>query len=289
MIVAVASGKGGTGKTTVATSLAISLADKEKVQLLDCDVEEPNAHLFLRPSFCEREPVFVPEPEVDQSKCDYCGRCSEVCAYNAIIVLERDVLVFPQLCHGCGGCSYFCPRRAITEKDRVAGMLEAGRSGNIDFVHGILNIGEARAVPVVKAVKGRLNPESFVIIDASPGTSCPVVEAVRGSGFCILVTEPTPFGLHDLVLAVEMIEALNIPCGVVINRVDSRDDNDVVESFCLSRGIPLLLKIPFSREVAGFYARGTTLAEGMPAWQEVFRELFTKVLVLSERNTCYQR
>jgi MinD superfamily P-loop ATPase len=288
MIIAVASGKGGTGKTTVAAGLAISMSAERKIQFLDCDVEEPDAHLFLRPSLLEKEPVFVPEPVVDQSLCDYCGRCMEVCAYNAIAVFERNVLVFPQLCHGCGGCSYFCPCRAIAEKGRIIGVLEAGRSGNMDFVHAVLNIGEAQPVPLVKAVKKRLNPECLVIVDASPGTSCPVVEAVRGSGFCLLVTEPTPFGLHDLAMAVEMTEALKIPRGVVINRSDLKYD-DIIENFCLSRGIPLLLKIPFSREVAGFYARGVNMAEGIPEWRETFRELYQKVMVFSETVARYKR
>jgi len=198
MVISVASGKGGTGKTLVATNLALTLSDKGKVQLLDCDVEEPNAHIFLRSPISQSQPVSILIPKVDETKCTYCGKCAEVCAYNAIAVLKDKVIVFPELCHGCGACSYLCPESAITEEGREIGVVERGSLGNLGFVQGRLTIGEPMAPPIIREVKRHIDLASMVIIDVSPGTSCPVVEAVRGSDFCLLVTEPTPFGLNDL-------------------------------------------------------------------------------------------
>ena len=211
MIISIASGKGGTGKTLVATNLALSVAKQGKVQFLDCDVEEPNAHIFLKPVFSRREQVCIPVPSIDEKKCTYCGKCSEVCAYRAIAVLKSRVLVFPELCHGCGACSYLCPEDAISEEYRETGIVEIGSSNGIEFIHGKLTIGEAMATPVIREVKKHIDTEKIDIIDVPPGTSCPVVEAVKGSDYCVLVTEPTPFGLNDLVLAVEMVKSLNIP------------------------------------------------------------------------------
>jgi len=273
MIVSVASGKGGTGKTLVATSLALSL--ENQVQFLDCDVEEPNAHIFLKPVIDRREIVTIPIPQVDEQECTFCGKCAEVCAYNAIAVLPKHVLVFPELCHGCGACCYLCPDDAISEVGREIGIVEMGYSGQIEFIHGKLNVGEAMAPPVIRKVKGHSNPQKMVIIDVSPGTSCPVVEAVRGSDFCLLVTEPTPFGLSDLALAVEVIRKLGIPCGVVINRAGVGDKK--VEEYCKEGGIPLLLHIPLDTEIACLYSRGIPLVEGMPQWREVFHRLFIDI------------
>lgn len=195
MIISVASGKGGTGKTTVATNLALSL---EGVQFIDCDVEEPNAHIFLRPHIGERTPVGIPVPKVEEARCTYCGKCSEVCEFHAIVVIRETVLVFPELCHGCGGCSYICPVDAITEVDREIGVIEEGRASNLEFIQGILNVGEPMATPLIRREKKLIKDDRIVIIDSSPGASCPVIEAVKGSHFCLLVTEPTPFGLNDL-------------------------------------------------------------------------------------------
>ncbi len=273
MIISVASGKGGTGKTLVATSLALSLAGQRPVQFLDCDVEEPNAHIFLRTDFDREEPVGIPVPQVNEEKCTYCGRCAEVCAYHAIAVLKSKVLIFPELCHGCGACSYLCPDDAISEVPREIGLVEIGRCGDIEFAHGKLNIGEALAPPVIRKVKEHIEPSKTVIIDVAPGTSCPVVEAVRETDFCLLVTEPTPFGLNDLILAVDMARALNIPCGVVLNRHGVGDSK--VEDFCAREEIPLLLKIPLDIEIARLYARGIPLVEGRPQWQLAFAQLFS--------------
>jgi len=275
MIISVASGKGGTGKTLVATSLALSLIDNYKVQLLDCDVEEPNANILLHLALNQSQPVYIPIPKVDETKCTYCGKCAEVCAYNAIAVLKEKVLVFPELCHGCGACSYLCPESAITEEGREVGVVERGSLGNLELIEGRLAIGEAMAPPVIREVKKYIDPGKEVIVDVPPGTSCPVIEAVKGSDFCLLVTEPTPFGLNDLSLAVEVVRKLGISCGVVINRVGIGGEE--VERYCHREGIPILLKIPLYRKIAVLYSRGIPLVEGMPHCSEEFLGLFQDI------------
>jgi MinD superfamily P-loop ATPase len=285
MIIAVASGKGGTGKTTVATNLALVLAREMKIQFLDCDVEEPNAHLFLKPELKSSEPVSIPVPQVAQERCSYCGFCAEVCAFNAIMVGKETVLIFEQLCHGCGGCAYFCPEKAIREIDRPIGLLESGTAGAISFVHGKLNPGEALSPPLIKAVKETIDPSSLTIIDAAPGGSCPVVEAIRGSDYCLLVTEPTPFGLNDLAIAVELLKKLRLPGGVVINRSLGGEGEASIESYCRGEGIPILLKIPWDRELASLYARGEPAAEHLPDWRNLFAELGRRILD-DERRAC---
>jgi MinD superfamily P-loop ATPase len=288
MIVSVASGKGGTGKTLVATSLAISCKDREKVQLLDCDVEEPDAHIFLKPVIAGREAVCIPVPEVDEKKCTYCGKCAQVCAYHAIAVFPRHVLVFPELCHGCGACSYLCPERAIAEVGNEIGVVEWGKSDGVEFVHGKLNVGEAMPTPVIRRVRAKANRDRTVIIDAPPGTSCPVLESIKDSDFCLLVTEPTPFGLNDLVLAAETVKELAVPCGVVINRAGVGDTK--VEEYCLREDIPVLLTIPLDIEVARLNSRGIALVEGMPQWKESFIGLFSRVRdIMNERSGCLKR
>jgi MinD superfamily P-loop ATPase len=284
MILSVASGKGGTGKTLVATSLALSLKDSEKVQILDCDVEEPNDHVFLKPKIIGSKPVSIPVPKVDEEKCSLCGECAKVCAYHAIIVLGKHVLTFPQLCHGCGACSYLCPEKAIAEEDRETGIIEWGRSDGVSFIHGKLNVGEAMAPPVIRKVKENAGGNGIVIIDVPPGTSCPVVEAVKGSDFCLLVTEPTPFGLNDLTLAVEMVRDLHVPFGVVLNRAGVGDDG--VQEYCKKENIPILLAIPLDIGIARIYSRGIPLAEGLPQWRTSFRELFNKVKGLIDERNC---
>ena len=281
MIISIASGKGGTGKTTVATNLALALTDN--VQFLDCDVEEPNAHFFIKPDIEKTEKISIPVPEVDKSKCTFCGKCQKVCAYNAIAVIPPDketkaggnVLVFAELCHGCGSCTYFCPKDAIKEVDREIGILQKGRKGNFEFVHGKLNIGEAMAPPLIRAVKKKIDSDKTVIIDAPPGTSCPVITSIKGSNFCILVTEPTPFGLYDLTLAVDVLKKMEIPFGVVINR--SGLGNEDVDEFCQKENVPVLLKIPFSKEIAAAYSKGEMIIDAFPQYKEMFHDLFKNI------------
>lgn len=273
MIISIASGKGGTGKTTIAASLALAI-DKN-VQFLDCDVEEPNAHIFLKPKIDKSEKVSVLVPQVDEEKCDFCGKCSEVCEYNAIVVAKEKVLIFPELCHSCGGCVLFCPQKAITEKKREVGKIEFGTVNGIDFVSGTLNVGEAMPVPMVSAVKKKINRSKTVIIDASPGTSCPVVEAVKGSDYCILVTEPTPFGLSDLELAVAVVKKMEIPFGVIINKYNK--DYLEVEDFCSQNKIPLLMKISEERKIAESYSRGIPLIKDFPEYKKQFLKVFEAI------------
>jgi len=288
MLISVASGKGGTGKTLVATSLALSLRDSNKVELLDCDVEEPNAYVFLKPEITSSRAVSILVPKVDGDKCTYCGKCGEVCAFNAIVVLGNHVLTFPQLCHGCGACSYLCPEKAIFEESRETGVVEWGYSDGLKFVQGKLTVGEAMAPPVIRKVKEYVDNDGTVIIDVPPGTSCPVVEAVKGSDFCLLVTEPTPFGLNDLALAVETLRELGIPCGVVLNRAGVGDNK--VEEYCEKENIPILLTIGLDIEIARLYSRGIPLVEGLPQWRYSFLGLFDRVKVLiDERNRNTER
>jgi len=288
MIISVASGKGGTGKTLVATSLALSLKDIYNVQLLDCDVEEPNDHIFMKPTITHSEAVSIPVPKVDEAKCTHCGKCAEVCAYHAIAVLGEYVLTFPELCHGCGACSYLCPEQAISEVPHDIGVIETGQADGVAFGHGKLNIGQAMAPPVIRKVKSLVDKDSVVIIDASPGTSCPVVEAIKGSDFCLLVTEPTPFGLNDLVLAVETVRQLRIPCGIVLNRAGVGDGK--TEEYCRKENIPILLTIPLDMNIAGLYSKGVPLVEGMPDYKNSFIELYEKIgETVNERSSHPQR
>ena len=259
MIISVASGKGGTGKTTIAVNLALYLAQNgtESIQFLDCDVEEPNAYIFLRPEIQKRQKVCILVPQVDKTKCNFCGKCAQVCAYNAIAVLKDKVLVFPQLCHGCGGCALFCPEGAITEKEREIGLLEQGKTRQIDFIQGKLNISEPMATPIIREVKKKIDANAISIIDVAPGTSCPVIEAVNQSDFCLLVTEPTPFGLNDLKLAVEVLRKLKVKFGVIINRAGIGDDK--VKKYCEDEKIEVLAEIPYDRNVAVLYSHGISI------------------------------
>jgi MinD superfamily P-loop ATPase len=272
MIISVASGKGGTGKTTVATNLALSLED---VQLLDCDVEEPDAHIFLDPIIETEVPAIIPVPRVDKAKCTHCGKCGEVCEFHAIVVVKDTVLNFDELCHGCGACSYVCPEDAVTEVERQIGTIRIGEAGEIGFVEGILNIGEPMASPLIKKEKTFMRNPGTVILDAPPGTSCPVIETVRGSDFCLLVTEPTPFGLNDLELAVGMAEKLGIPTGVLVNRANVGDRG--VWDFCREKDIPILMEIPMDQRIAELYSGGIPFVKEMEDYRSAFRELLEKI------------
>jgi len=273
MIIAVASGKGGTGKTTIAINLALSL---ENVQYFDCDVEEPNAAIFLKPEIHKRRSVTIPVPVIDETKCTQCKKCVDLCAYHALVLLGKKLLLFPQLCHGCGGCSYICPEDAITEQQRDIGVIEQGTAGAIDFIQGLLNVGEPMATPIIKQQRRLIDPEKVVILDAPPGTSCPVIETVRSADYVILVTEPTPFGLNDLKLAVETMRELKIPFGVVINCADI--GNDEVKNYCAAERIPVLLELAWNRCIAEGYSRGQPAVTIVPDLKQDFQNMYAAIL-----------
>jgi MinD superfamily P-loop ATPase len=286
MRIAVASGKGGTGKTTIATSLALSLAGGGSASppiFVDCDVEAPNAHIFLKPRLGDSQPVGIMIPVVDETRCTFCGKCAEVCAYHAIAVLGKKTLVFPQLCHGCGSCTALCPEHVISEITNPIGVIERGPAlFGIDFLRGVLNIGQPMAVPIIRELQRRIEPlpGQVVILDAPPGTSCPVVATMRGADYLLLVTEPTPFGLHDLKLAVQVAAELGLPAGVVVNRGDGPFPD--LDQFCASARLPILMRIPFQRKTAEGIARGKNLVEVHPEYIAAFRELFQQI---AENNT----
>ena len=315
MTISVASGKGGTGKTTVAVGLARAL--EQEVRLLDCDVEEPNSHLFLQVGERTSENFSIPVPRIDADKCTACGKCSAFCEYGALARLKDKVLVFDNLCHGCGGCKLVCPENAIHEESRAIGKLVSAElpEAGVSLLYGDLNSGEVLAPPLIRAVKRRgatgladaagadasgdtaASPGRGgsagdavaratavpVIIDSPPGTTCPMVTAVKDSDFSLLVTENTPFGLHDLELAVQVLSDLDMPMGVVINRADiGRSD---VEAFCREKSIPVLMRIPYSRRVAEFYARGESIVDADPAFRASFQEMYRSIeLMVAERN-----
>lgn len=274
MRISIASGKGGTGKTTIATNLAVALG--EGVTLLDCDVEEPNDHIFIKADLTHSENVSVKVPQVDMEKCTLCGQCQEICQFKAIVVIGESVLTFPELCHSCGGCSEVCPVNAITETDREMGVFESGSRNGLDFAQGRLFIGQAMSVPVIQRVKAEAESKHITIIDAPPGTSCPVINSVKDTDFIILVTEPTPFGLNDLKLAAGMVKIMKIPYGIVINRSDL-GDSKVIE-YAKEENIPILMEIPFDRKIAEAYSKGSLIVEALPEWKEKFINLYDKIV-----------
>lgn len=273
MMIAIASGKGGTGKTTVSVNLAAVLDGA--AQYVDCDVEEPNGHIFLKPSIKHRFPTRIPVPSVEGDKCTGCGRCAASCRFNALVCIKGRVVVFPELCHGCGGCTLACPTGAITEKEHEIGYVEVGEAGNVGFTQGCLNVGAPMSPPLIRAAKKAIGNAPVILVDAPPGTSCPMIAAVKGCDFVLLVTEPTPFGLHDLTLAVETMRQLVIPFGVVVNRCDSGDDR--VVQYCCNEGIPILAEIPDDRRVAEAYSQGALLVEAVPGMREVFESLEKRI------------
>jgi len=279
MNIAVASGKGGTGKTTLATALAEAAGGR--VQLLDCDVEEPNCHIFVKLPAKTRDQVTVLVPEVVPEKCTACGECSRACRFNAIVSLGAAPMVFSELCHGCGGCLLACPSHALQEAQRVVGYIETSHAGDLTFIQGRLDVGQVLSPPVIRAVRERIDPGELSIIDCPPGTACPMVTAVRGSDYVILVTEPTPFGLHDLRLAVETVREIGIPCGVVVNRSDGSDG--LISEYCSAEGITILLRVPNDRRVAEAYSRGDGLLTSLPGLRQELKGLLVRIARFSRR------
>jgi len=280
MIISIASGKGGTGKTTIATNLAVALGTD--VNLLDCDVEEPNDHIFIQPKITRTEKVSLKVPQVDMNKCSLCGKCQEICQFQAIVVVGTTVLTFPELCHSCGGCMEVCPENAITEIDREMGIFESGSRDGLEFAYGRIFVGQVMAVPVIERVRAAVQPDKVNIIDAPPGTSCPVISSVKNTDFVILVTEPTPFGLNDLKLAVGMVKILAIPHGIVINRSDLGDDK--VKEYAKEENIPILMEIPFDRQIAETYSKGKLLVEELPELKERFIHLYEDVVKYAKKS-----
>jgi MinD superfamily P-loop ATPase len=272
MRIAIASGKGGTGKTTVAVNLAIAIG---RAQIVDCDVEDPNVHLFFDAEYGPSEEVCLPVPKIDQDACNRCRECAKFCQYNALAIFPKEAMVFPELCHGCGGCTTLCPEKAITEVPRRLGIVEVAGIGDLQLVRGWVDVGEPKAVPVVEAVKAKMADQGPVIIDSPPGAACPAVASIHGADYCILVTEPTPFGLYDLDIAVEVCRKLKVPFGVLVNREGVGDDR--VDRYCEKEGIDLLMKIPQSMEIARLYSSGKPFLNQIPGWSERFKSLYRKI------------
>lgn len=273
MIISIASGKGGTGKTTISTNLALSIPGR--VSLLDCDVEEPNAHIFIKPQIDSQEVVYTFVPSVNSDLCTGCKKCTDICRFNALALIGTKVIIFPELCHSCGGCLEVCPENAFTEDKRELGIVEEGSCGSLKFLQGISRIGEAMSPPLIKAVRAKAPEADTTIIDAPPGTSCPVITSMIDADFVLLVTEPTPFGLHDLILAVEAVKVLGIPCGLVINRADLGYRE--VHHYAEKESLPILMEIPFDKSIAEIYSKGDILVEKRPEWKARFVEMHTKI------------
>jgi len=271
MRIAVASGKGGTGKTTVAVNLALSLSTEKSIQFLDCDVEEPNAHIFLNPHFDTALSVDKQLPQIDSDQCTRCGVCVEACEFNALAIMGGDVMVYNALCHGCGRCGLVCPTGAISEIPHQLGIVETGTARGFPFAHGLLNVGETMATPIIHALKREIGNSQLTILDAPPGTGCPTIAALYEADVALMVTEPTPFGLHDLKAAVGVARTLAVPTAVIINRAGI--GNDQVEKYCDEENIPIVLTIPFDRAIAESYAVGIPLVDAIPSWRKQFIEL----------------
>lgn len=279
MKLAIASGKGGTGKSMVAANLAFTLAGTRQVTLVDCDVEEPNLHLFF-PAPATTRDITMPVPAVYEIACKYCGKCGEFCQYGAITVLPDRILFFAELCHSCGGCTLVCPKNAIHEVPKRIGTLSiSAPQRGLKLISGALDTGSPHAVPIIREEKLEAAHDPVIIFDTAPGTSCPVVEALDGCDACVLVTESTPFGLHDLQLAVDVATRLGIPAGVVINRSDGKDEETL--QFCIDHDLDILMTIPFSREIATIQGRGDLLCRARPEWQKEFSALFFKCCTLA--------
>jgi len=275
--IAILSGKGGTGKTTVLVNLAYAILRQDNhVQILDCDVEAPNADLFIHSHRTGSMNVEVLKPEILPDNCTYCGVCQEVCEFNAIAILktQKQSLIFHELCHSCGACSELCPENAITENPIVIGRVDSGDKNGLKIRSGFLNISEMMAPTVIKEVKSHSLESGIDLIDSSPGTSCPVVQSVHDADFCVLVTEPTPFGLYDLGLAVGLLDELHRRYSVVINK--SNENDYLIEEFCLDKGIEVIGRLPFDEDIARGYSEGEIIFT-KKEYQEIFIEIFNKI------------
>lgn len=278
MRIGVLSGKGGTGKTTVAVNLALSFAQTHKTQYLDYDVEEPNGFLFLRPEIGQRSIVPLLYPEIAET-CTLCGECSKACQYHALAQVGKEVMVFPELCHGCGTCSVVCQVEAIRERERPLGIIEIGYHQDLRCVQGILREGESLAVPVIQELRKQAEGENaasfeITLADCPPGSSCSVIHAVEASDLALLVTEPTVFGLHDLKIAVRLVRELGLPCGVILNKDDG---GDLIRDYCALERIPILGSIPFALEIAKTYSRGVPLVYEQ-RWADLFARMKERLL-----------
>lgn len=283
MRIAVSSGKGGTGKTTVATALAtIAFLDDLSVAYIDCDVEEPNGHILLKPEISSRREAHRIVPSIDESQCDYCGKCSDFCAFNAIACGGEMIMLFPEMCHGCGGCRMVCPSVCISETRRQIGSIEIGSAGGVLFAAGRLNVGEAMSPPLINQVKHAVDGVDLTIVDSPPGTSCPVIESVKGCDYVILVTEPTPFGLSDLKLSVAMVKELGLRCGAVINR--SGSGYMETEKYLAKAGIDVLARIPDDRSVAEAYSRGIMIIDVSDGFRKIIMDLLKAVVSIEDAN-----
>jgi len=281
MIITIASGKGGTGKTTVSVNLA-ALGTQDRTEVFDCDVEEPNSHLFLKPDTVAAEDVSTMIPEIDMEKCTLCGECEKICQFSAIAIVAKKVMTFPEMCHSCRGCTMVCPEGAVLESSRILGKLKQGRNSlGIKLTWGELRVGEAMSPPLIEQVKARMNKENINIVDAPPGTSCPAIEALKESDYAVLVAEPTPFGLNDLSLTVEALKKLDVPFGIVINRAD--DEPGIVDEYAEKEGIEILQKFPFSRQAASVCSKGLLLVQEIPEMGELFKDLYGKIKKRAEQ------
>lgn len=277
MKIAIASGKGGTGKSTVAVNLAyyLSQSTEKRISLLDCDVEEPNCHIFLKPTISSKEKIFLDIPEVNNEKCTGCGKCIEICQFNSLALVKNKVMVFPELCHSCSGCWLVCTENAINKSKREIGKVYIGKSGSINFIYGKTKIGEPMSPPLINAVKQNSNDSDIEIIDCPPGTSCPMIAGVQGSDYVLLVTEPTPFGLYDLKLAVDVVKKLSFKFGIVINKSSYNDH--LIEDYTEKEGIEIVAKLQDSRLIANVYSKGEIILEKLPEYKEVFKNLDERI------------
>lgn len=275
MVIVVASGKGGTGKTTVSTNLALYLAPEHNLSFMDLDVEEPNAHVFLKPREVEKTPVNKIIPIIDYDKCTFCGLCADICAYNALAVLKNEVMVFPEMCHSCGACMELCPEDAINSIEYEIGHIKYASLPGIKFYEGNLNVGELAAPEVIARVKKYINHEDITIMDAPPGSSCSVVESIKNVDFCILVTEPTPFGLSDLKIMVDLLEKLSIPTGIIVNQHE--EEQNIIENYAREKSVPILARIPFDRDIARNYSNGIPFITSLPGYKNIFASIIPEI------------